>query len=367
MFEDLESEFVAPLVAEHVKNGGQAPSAEQVEATCAMLLAKILWDVKLGNPDQAVVLRMLGARLGRGATDTASPKGGDSDLATQREGSRVEQKDEGDVPGSVVEIAAALFEGLKDSWARIMRELATDAGISVDDTSPKGVWFRIECLIFEWFVRDFVIAHHVEKGGVFAAVLVSTGKSKNKMQIVTAVHHVTGLGLEEAKALVDSAPKPIKEGISKAEADEIRKKLEVAGAIVQVKQGVAKEDSTLGPSLGTGATDAASAHADAIRDHLMYFVYEALREAVRVEGMPEEVLREFDRRRMERFNEYYEAFVAQRHERKRWWGLERLGFLAAERIVGSRDPIACVVLSSEAAGVYKSLGRVARQIKVVGQ
>ncbi len=217
----------------------------------------------------------------------------------------MEQKDERDVSGGVVEIAAALFEGLKGGWGRIMRELATDAGISVDDTSPKGVWFRIECLIFEWFVTDFVITHHVEKGGVFAAVLVSTGKSKNKMQIVTAVHHVTGLGLEEAKALVDNAPKPIKEGISKAEADEIRKKLEVAGAIVQVKQGIAKEDSTLGPSLGTGATDAASAHADAIRDHLMYLVYEALRDALRIEGMPEGVLREIGRKRMERFNEYY--------------------------------------------------------------
>jgi len=63
MFEDVEREFMAPLVAEHVKNGGQAPSAEQVEATCAMLLAKILWDAKLGNPALAAALRMLGASL----------------------------------------------------------------------------------------------------------------------------------------------------------------------------------------------------------------------------------------------------------------------------------------------------------------
>ena len=46
MFEDVEREFVAPLVAEHVKRGGEPLSGEQIEATCAMLLAKILWDSK---------------------------------------------------------------------------------------------------------------------------------------------------------------------------------------------------------------------------------------------------------------------------------------------------------------------------------
>lgn len=64
MFDDVEREFVGPLVDEHAKNGGQAPGAEELEATCAMLLAKILWDLKLGNPDLAAVLRMLGPSLG---------------------------------------------------------------------------------------------------------------------------------------------------------------------------------------------------------------------------------------------------------------------------------------------------------------
>ena len=46
---------------------------------------------------------------------------------------------------------------------------------------------------------------------------------------------ITGLGLKEAKALVDEAPKPIKEGVSKEEADELKEKLEAAGATVEVK------------------------------------------------------------------------------------------------------------------------------------
>jgi len=49
------------------------------------------------------------------------------------------------------------------------------------------------------------------------------------------VREITGLGLKEAKALVDSAPKPVKEGVSKEEAEEIKKKLEEAGAEVEVK------------------------------------------------------------------------------------------------------------------------------------
>lgn len=182
----------------------------------------------------------------------------------------MEQKDDRDVSGGVLEIAAALFEGLKGGWGRIMRELATDAGISVDDTSPKGVWFRIECLIFEWFVTDFVIAHHVEKG------------------------------------------------------------------------------------------------ADAIRDVLMHFVYEALRDALRVEGMPQEVLREIDRRRMERFDEYYRELVGQLRDNKGWGGPPRLGLLAAERIVGSRDLGASVVLGMEAWATYVAFGKALRKIKVVG-
>lgn len=55
------------------------------------------------------------------------------------------------------------------------------------------------------------------------------------MNVIKVVKEITGLGLKEAKELVDGAPKPIKEGVSKADADEIEKKLKDAGAEVEVK------------------------------------------------------------------------------------------------------------------------------------
>ena len=57
----------------------------------------------------------------------------------------------------------------------------------------------------------------------------------NKIASIKEVRAITGLGLKEAKELVESAPKPIKEGVSKAEAEEIKKKLEAAGAKVELK------------------------------------------------------------------------------------------------------------------------------------
>ena len=57
----------------------------------------------------------------------------------------------------------------------------------------------------------------------------------NKVKVIKVVREVTGLGLKEAKELVDGAPKVVKEGVSKAEAEEMKKKLEEAGAKVEVK------------------------------------------------------------------------------------------------------------------------------------
>ena len=57
----------------------------------------------------------------------------------------------------------------------------------------------------------------------------------NKLQVVKIVKDLTGLGLKEAKDLVDGAPKPVKEGVPKAQADELKKKLEDAGATVEIK------------------------------------------------------------------------------------------------------------------------------------
>ncbi|ANU09274.1 protein RplL [Planococcus antarcticus DSM 14505] len=67
----------------------------------------------------------------------------------------------------------------------------------------------------------------------FDVVLNSAGDSKIK--VIKAVREVTGLGLKEAKALVDEAPKAIKEGVSKEDAEEIKGKLEEVGASVEVK------------------------------------------------------------------------------------------------------------------------------------
>jgi len=67
----------------------------------------------------------------------------------------------------------------------------------------------------------------------FTVILASFGE--NKVNVIKAVRELTGLGLKEAKDLVDGAPKPVKEGISKADAEAAKKKLEEAGAKVEVK------------------------------------------------------------------------------------------------------------------------------------
>lgn len=67
----------------------------------------------------------------------------------------------------------------------------------------------------------------------FTVVLTETGAQK--VNVIKAVRELTGLGLKEAKDLVDGAPKPVKEGISKAEAEEAKKKLEDAGAKAELK------------------------------------------------------------------------------------------------------------------------------------
>jgi large subunit ribosomal protein L7/L12 len=65
--------------------------------------------------------------------------------------------------------------------------------------------------------------------------VVMTSFGENKVSAIKAVRSITGLGLKEAKALVESAPAPVKEGASKDEAEEIKKQLEEAGATVEVK------------------------------------------------------------------------------------------------------------------------------------
>jgi len=73
----------------------------------------------------------------------------------------------------------------------------------------------------------------VEEKTEFTVTLLAAGE--NKVNTIKAVREVTGLGLKEAKDLVDGAPKPIKEGINKADAEALKKKMEEAGAKVEVK------------------------------------------------------------------------------------------------------------------------------------
>jgi large subunit ribosomal protein L7/L12 len=73
----------------------------------------------------------------------------------------------------------------------------------------------------------------VEEQTEFSVMLMEAGP--NKVNVIKAVRELTSLGLKEAKDLVDGAPKPVKEGVNKADAEAARKKLEDAGAKVEIK------------------------------------------------------------------------------------------------------------------------------------
>ena len=75
-------------------------------------------------------------------------------------------------------------------------------------------------------------AAEVEEKTSFDVILKAAGGQK--IQVIKVVRELTGLGLKEAKALVDEAPKPVKEGVSKEDAEEIKKKLVEAGAEVEI-------------------------------------------------------------------------------------------------------------------------------------
>ena len=77
------------------------------------------------------------------------------------------------------------------------------------------------------------VAAPAEEQTSFDVVLASSGT--NKIQVIKEIRAVTSLGLKEAKELVESAPKTVKTGLKKEEAEEIKKKLEAAGATVQLK------------------------------------------------------------------------------------------------------------------------------------
>ncbi|MBL9028259.1 MAG: 50S ribosomal protein L7/L12 [Myxococcales bacterium] len=72
-----------------------------------------------------------------------------------------------------------------------------------------------------------------EEQSEFTVVLANAGA--NKIQVIKVVRELTGLGLKEAKDLVEAAPKPVKEGVGKADAEDMKKKLAEAGATVELK------------------------------------------------------------------------------------------------------------------------------------
>ncbi len=78
-----------------------------------------------------------------------------------------------------------------------------------------------------------VEAAQAEEQTEFSIILISPGEKK--IQAIKEVRSITGLGLKEAKALVDEAPKPVKEGVSKEEAEAVKAKLEAVGAVAEIK------------------------------------------------------------------------------------------------------------------------------------
>ncbi len=112
---------------------------------------------------------------------------------------------------SVLEIAS-LVKDLETKWG-----VSAAAPVAVAAAAPAAA----------------AAAAPAEEQTEFTVVLLAAGD--NKIGAIKEVRAITGLGLKEAKDLVEGAPKPVKEGASKADAEEIKKKLEAAGAKVEIK------------------------------------------------------------------------------------------------------------------------------------
>jgi large subunit ribosomal protein L7/L12 len=106
--------------------------------------------------------------------------------------------------------------------AELVKKLEERLGVSAAAAAPVAV-----------AAAGAAAAAPVEEKTEFTVMLMAAGA--NKINVIKAVREVTSLGLKEAKDLVDGAPKPVKEGVSKDEAETIRKKFADAGATVEVK------------------------------------------------------------------------------------------------------------------------------------
>ena len=105
--------------------------------------------------------------------------------------------------------AAELVKQLENKWGVSAAAVAVAAGPAAAAAAP------------------------VEEKTEFNVILADAGA--NKINVIKEIRAITGLGLKEAKDLVDGAPKPVKEGINKADAEALKKKLEEAGAKVEIK------------------------------------------------------------------------------------------------------------------------------------
>jgi large subunit ribosomal protein L7/L12 len=105
--------------------------------------------------------------------------------------------------------------------ANLVKELETKWGVSAAPVAMAGG------------AAPGAAAAPVEEQTEFDVILAGSGAQK--IQVIKVVREITGLGLKEAKDLVEGVPKPIREGVSKEQAAELKKKLEEAGATVEVK------------------------------------------------------------------------------------------------------------------------------------
>ncbi len=105
--------------------------------------------------------------------------------------------------------------------ASLVKELEEKWGVSAAPVAVAGV------------AGGAAAAEVAEEQTEFDVILTDAGAAK--IQVIKVVREITALGLKEAKELVEGAPKPIKEGVAKEEAEDIKKKLEAAGAKVDVK------------------------------------------------------------------------------------------------------------------------------------
>ena len=106
--------------------------------------------------------------------------------------------------------------------ANLVKELETKWGVSAAPVAIAG-----------GAAGGGAAAAEVEEKTEFDVILAGAGAQK--IQVIKVVREITGLGLKEAKDLVEGAPKPIREGVNKEQAAELKKKLEEAGATVEVK------------------------------------------------------------------------------------------------------------------------------------